>query len=257
MIETIMPELSQVARQPLYQQVRQKLLAAVQSGTWEPGEKIPTEPVLAKQLGVSIGTLRRAVETLVNDGVLRRREGVGTFVRTYRDCGYWNVFQIYRNLDGEYRGSYGRLITFELTDVYDEKIRIALNCQKGEKLIHMVRQWILAENGTEDVISVDESYLVAEKFQSLTKDFFLDRFQGSESLYEFFDREFKVVIISQKCSAHYERLDEATAQKLQVKPGFEALCTERISLTIGHIPVEYRINRGRVDVTKIFFDLAW
>lgn len=58
-----MPNLSRVNRQPLYQQVRQILLATIQSGQWGPGEKIPIEPVLAQQMGVSIGTLRRAVES--------------------------------------------------------------------------------------------------------------------------------------------------------------------------------------------------
>lgn len=109
-----MPNLSRVNRQPLYQQVRQILLATIQSGQWGPGEKIPIEPVLAQQMGVSIGTLRRAVESLVNDGVLLRREGVGTFVRTYRDGGYWNVFQIYSNLEGKKRGDFGKLIVFEV-----------------------------------------------------------------------------------------------------------------------------------------------
>lgn len=99
-----MQTLSRVNRQPLYQQVRQILLKTIQSGEWKPGEKIPIEPVLAQQVGVSIGTLRRAVETLVNDGILLRREGAGTFVRTYRDQGYWNAFQIFRNLDGQKKG---------------------------------------------------------------------------------------------------------------------------------------------------------
>lgn len=39
-----MPNLSRVNRQPLYQQVRQILLATIQSGQWGPGEKIPIEP---------------------------------------------------------------------------------------------------------------------------------------------------------------------------------------------------------------------
>lgn len=116
-----MQTLSRVNRQPLYQQVRQILLKTIQSGEWKPGEKIPIEPVLAQQVGVSIGTLRRAVETLVNDGILLRREGAGTFVRTYRDQGYWNAFQIFRNLDGQERGSRGRLVTFEVTSDVDEK----------------------------------------------------------------------------------------------------------------------------------------
>ena len=102
----IMQSLTRVNRQPLYQQVRQILLKTIQSGEWKPGEKIPIEPVLAEQMGVSIGTLRRAVESLVNDGILHRREGAGTFFRTYRDLWYWDGFQIYRNLDGQRRGEF-------------------------------------------------------------------------------------------------------------------------------------------------------
>lgn len=251
-----MQGLSRVNRQPLYQQVRQILLKTIQSGTWKPGEKIPIEPVLAEQMGVSIGTLRRVVESLVNDGILLKREGAGTFVRTYRDLGYWNVFQIYRNLDGERRGDFGRLVTFEVIDHVEEKIKKALHLLPDQELIHMIRHWISTKSGTEEVVSIDESYLVKEKFRGLTHNYFLEHFHVGESFYEFFDREFNVVILSQKCSAHYECLSRATAQKLQVPENFEALCTERVSLTFGHEPVEYRINRGRVDVTKIFFDLS-
>lgn len=129
-----MQTLSRVNRQPLYQQVRQILLKTIQSGEWKPGEKIPIEPVLAQQVGVSIGTLRRAVETLVNDGILLRREGAGTFVRTYRDQGYWNAFQIFRNLDGQNRGSRGPLVTFEVTSDVDEKFFQPCICQKDKKL---------------------------------------------------------------------------------------------------------------------------
>ena len=203
-----MLSISRVNRQPLYEQVRQILLKAIQSGQWGPGEKIPIEPVLAHQLGVSIGTLRRAVESLVNDGVLLRREGVGTFVRTYRDGGYWNVFQIYRNLDGQKRGDFSKLIVFEVTSNVGEKIYTALNATDKSRFIHMVRHWIRTQNGEEEIVSIDESFLLADKFEGLTKDFFLQRFRQGESFYEFFDREFNVVIINQKCSAHYERLDE-------------------------------------------------
>lgn len=251
-----MQTLSRVNRQPLYQQVRQILLKTIQSGEWKPGEKIPIEPVLAQQVGVSIGTLRRAVETLVNDGILLRREGAGTFVRTYRDLGYWNAFQIYRNLDGQSRGEFGRLVTFEVINKVEEKIAKALNLTDGQELIHMIRHWITTKTGIEEVVSIDESFLVKEKFSALTQDYFLTKFRVGESFYEFFDREFNVVILSQKCSAYYECLNHETAEKLHIPEHFEALCTERVSLTFGHEPVEYRINRGRVDVTKIFFDLS-
>lgn len=46
----------------------------------EPGGKLPSEPLLAQQLGVSRATLREAMRTFETQGVIRRRQGVGTFV---------------------------------------------------------------------------------------------------------------------------------------------------------------------------------
>ncbi len=46
----------------------------------EPGERLPSEPALAKQLGVSRATLRESMRTFETQGLLRRRQGVGTFV---------------------------------------------------------------------------------------------------------------------------------------------------------------------------------
>lgn len=56
-----------------------KDLAALIDAT-EPGDRLPTEPKLAKQLGVSRATLREAMRTFETQGLLLRRQGVGTFV---------------------------------------------------------------------------------------------------------------------------------------------------------------------------------
>lgn len=45
-----------------------------------PGDRLPTEPLLARQLGVSRATLREAMRTFETQGMLLRRQGVGTFV---------------------------------------------------------------------------------------------------------------------------------------------------------------------------------
>jgi GntR family transcriptional regulator len=44
------------------------------------GERLPSEPILAKQLGVSRATLREAMRTFEGQGLLRRKQGIGTFV---------------------------------------------------------------------------------------------------------------------------------------------------------------------------------
>lgn len=49
-------------------------------GEWVPGEVIPAEATLAQSYGVALGTIRQALSLLVQDGVLQRRHGKGTFV---------------------------------------------------------------------------------------------------------------------------------------------------------------------------------
>src|SRR3712207_5462994 len=52
----------------------------IRSGSLAPGEQLPSEPQLARRLGISRPTLRAALAELVADRLLVRRKGVGTFV---------------------------------------------------------------------------------------------------------------------------------------------------------------------------------
>lgn len=61
-----------------YQRLQIELASLIASAA--PGEKLPSEPDLAKQLGVSRATLREAMRSFEGQGIIRRRQGVGTFV---------------------------------------------------------------------------------------------------------------------------------------------------------------------------------
>jgi len=61
-----------------YAQVEEAIAAMI--APMQPGDQLPTEPVLAKRLGVSRATLREALRTFVERGVLVRQQGIGTFV---------------------------------------------------------------------------------------------------------------------------------------------------------------------------------
>jgi len=65
---------------PLYAQTVDALYALIQDGTFQPGAPLPAAEVLAGQLGVSRSTLREAISYLEMDGLLLRRQGVGTYI---------------------------------------------------------------------------------------------------------------------------------------------------------------------------------
>lgn len=74
-------EFSDVASDaPLYEQVRDRLSAMVLARALSDATPLPTEPNLMELFGVSRGTLRRAIEDLVRDGLLSAEQGRGTFV---------------------------------------------------------------------------------------------------------------------------------------------------------------------------------
>ena len=65
---------------PLYYRIKEHLKSQMQSGELKTGDKIPTEEQLSEYFQVSRMTARRAVNDLVNEKRLIRRQGVGTFV---------------------------------------------------------------------------------------------------------------------------------------------------------------------------------
>ncbi len=58
------------------------LRARVVAGEWPPGSALPAEQTLAAEHGVALGTLRRALELLADQGLIERIHGRGTFVRS-------------------------------------------------------------------------------------------------------------------------------------------------------------------------------
>jgi GntR family transcriptional regulator len=74
--------LDQQGRAPLYQQLQRALREAIANNRLAADEALPPERDLAEEFGVSRITVRKALDALVNEGLLTRRQGAGTFVAT-------------------------------------------------------------------------------------------------------------------------------------------------------------------------------
>ncbi len=66
---------------PLYQQLAEQLARAIETGVYAAGERLPSEPAMARRLDIGRPTVRHATDVLVRRGLIERRRGSGTFVR--------------------------------------------------------------------------------------------------------------------------------------------------------------------------------
>lgn len=66
--------------QPIYMQLISQIKSAILQGEWLAGEAIPTERDLAKSLGISRGTVRKALQELITEGLIIQAQGSGTFI---------------------------------------------------------------------------------------------------------------------------------------------------------------------------------
>lgn len=245
-----------IERRPLYQQVKTVLTEKLTSGEWKPGDKLPAETAFARTLGVSLGTLRRATQELVDEGIFERRAGVGTLVATFQTRGYWNRFQPLVRCDGTPRFDERRQVIFE-TIAAPEAAATALNLETGTPVIRMVRHMMKGTGATARLVIIDENYLTPAFFPQFTEAKLLLRFHADDSLYKFYDREFSIVVTRQKCEAGVEVIDPLTARylSLAIVPSVPWLTLRRTSYTYGMAPVEYRITRAAPEEHQLVFDL--
>lgn len=79
---------------PLYESIRRELLARIESGELREGDRIVPEIDLAKQLGVSRSTARKALQCLTDAGMISRTAGRGSFVLPQRGRGRFSSSRV-------------------------------------------------------------------------------------------------------------------------------------------------------------------
>lgn len=81
----LIPPISAASPKPLYQQIVDGITREISEGRLAPGAALPSFRVLAEELLVSLITVKRAYEDLEREGIIYRRQGLGTFVSDKAD----------------------------------------------------------------------------------------------------------------------------------------------------------------------------
>ena len=217
---------------PLYRQIKDLLIQALEAGEWRPGQLIPSEQELAARFSVSQGTVRKAIDELAAENLLVRKQGKGTYVASHHDPRALFRFLRLVPMDGDL--SHPESVPLECWRAKAglEAARI-LGIRQGDPII-IVRR-ILRFAG--DPVVVDEIYLPGEIFQGLTLEMLQD-WRGS--IYSLFETRFGLRMIRAEERLRAVAADRGTAEILKVKEGKPLLSVERVTYTYGDKPVEWR-----------------
>ena len=220
------------AGMPLYRAVKRALLGAIEAGTFEPGTALPSETELARLFGVSIGTLRKAVDELGAEHIVVRRQGRGTFVATHNEGRFlFQFFHIERN-DGLREHPQVDLVSFERSRA-DEVSAAALQVPPGEPVIEIGNRLRLQGRA----VVHDRIVLRASLFKGLTERRLGDR---SGTIYQMYQSAFGITVVRAIERAAAGAAPADSARLLGVAPGVAVMHVHRTALTFGDRPVEYR-----------------
>ena len=139
-----MNEDSKFQVRPLYLQVRDAVLERIKDGKLRPGGLLPSELDLHRELGVSLGTLRKALGVLENEQLIVREPGRGTFVRSHHAGRALDRFNPIRGADGAPLRGQVRTGKAKLGSPKSWE-RTALRLEPGDQVVRFERTRFLEE----------------------------------------------------------------------------------------------------------------
>ncbi len=198
---------------PLYEQLKQRLRTAILTEQYVSGDQLPPEFELCETYGVSRITARRAVQDLVAEGLLERRQGKGTFVA------YERLDIHVMSLDG-FSGFHRSRAPQSVLRILAKNQRGAtakearfLQITEGAQIYELVRLLLVKEMP----VALDRSVYDARRFPGL-----LDRISENTSTYELFDQAYHHPNFSASKEIVMTSARPDEAEVLHCKPG-EAL----------------------------------
>lgn len=227
---------------PLYRQVKSALLKLLESGQLGPGETLPNEAEIAKAMQISIGTLRKAVDELVHEHILVRRQGKGTFVALHNNDRF--MFQFFHveprpdvfdpRVVPEREFPVVDNIGFaagQATDneAYALRLRVADPVWRVDNALSLGGQCIV-----HDRIVVSQTL-----FKGLTEKRFKER---PSTIYNLYQTDHGISVIRTQERARAVAVSAEVGRVLSMRAGTPVMQVQRVALTFGERPVELRIS---------------
>lgn len=217
-------------RVPKHVEVRFELLDVIEEAA--PGDRLPSEAELCERFGVSRITVRRAVDELVNEGMLVRRQGVGTFVAVPSA----NVAK--ENISQEIQGFYrqqaeaGFMVTSEVMEqrviAASPSISMQLDLRPGAPVLVLKRKRMVNDRVHQYVVT----YLDHEKYPDL-----MDTDFTHGSLYDTLRKHYGVRLYKNILTAQIVESDAEVSSALDIRLETSLLALDSIVYGVDGRPV--------------------
>ena len=218
---------------PIYVQISEMLIRDIMAGRLVDGERLAPEREMSKQLGISVGTLRKALSDMEEKGVLERRHGSGNYVRAKSD-----VASVYSFFRVELHSG-GGLPSAEILSV-DRVSKPEDSPEFGSASDGYRIRRLRKLNAIPAVL--EEIWLDGAQAKSLSKGTL------GESLYLYYRNSLNLWITKAEDRIGQRQVPDWAPQEFDVSHGAPTPCVERLSYNQDGQAVEYSVNWINSDV---------
>jgi DNA-binding GntR family transcriptional regulator len=215
----------------IHGQVSRRMRELISSDAWPDHFRLPAEPALAAELGVARGTLRRAISTLADEGLLVRSRGRGTFVRSgemEQPIGQ-ELLSISESMD--------RLGVGYQTDVLEQSVEAAapriaalLGIGEGSPMLRLVRRRSVGHEPVALFVNLVRTDLCPG----------IERFDfARRRLFDVIESDYRLPIAFGRRTFEARLADDETAERLGVPASVPVLYLEQITYLSSGEAIEY------------------
>lgn len=231
---------------PYYVQLKTALAEAIESGSWLPGDRIPSEPELCTMFGVSRTVVRQALKDMTYQGLVVREKGKGTFVAEPKI----SSGSLVHSLVGFYEDMAERghapmtKVLEQAIEPAGAKLATALRLEATTPVIKLVRLRFVQD---EPIVLVT-SYLPYDLCPEL-----VNADLSEQSLYAFLKSAYGLSVASGRRRIESVAAGETEARLLNIEEGAPLLKLDSVSYLQDGTPLEYfhgafRGDRSRFEV---------
>jgi GntR family transcriptional regulator len=212
------------------------------------GQALPAEKDLSKEFDVSIGTLRKAVDELVAEGIVVRRQGRGTYVVEHdlKRLLYYFFHVVKHDAD---KKTNPRVELVSLTSAVANKEEASkLGIKDGAPVWRLVNCLYLEDK----CVMIDQITLDKKRFQNLTRSDYINR-EGS--IYQLYQMKYGQTVVRSSERLRAGLASKQHAEWLGIKPNVPVLIIRRVALGIQDDPIEWRVSTLNTDRHEYFSEL--